>query len=1191
VAAEHFNDRPDDFSNLFRRILSMNVDNALPTASRIYLLSFIISAFQSLEHGLVRKECAPLVSISIWHNLFSEDYRNKLLEKASSTRKMWRAASKRYDAADELGKARIIFDRSWLYSMLLDFLRRLNVVEDGNAENLRYCERFMEFLVDLDSQLPTRRYVNSLLKDLKVIPVIRLSKLFNEEENGLFRDFCTLLRHFVNFAIDDHTGQHRSPQTVHDIHCQALAQLQTTAIKHFKDKLTILALSNYGSVEQRSELENHLSSLDESELERLCSLLDFRTVYPRQTNISHDRQLYLEILLSAFERRPSFQESASALSVLPTEDTLYEPALARNESYDGSRPLAIPKLNLQYLSLGDFLWRSFLLQRSESFFEIKNELESIIRRMQPRLNRSTKEISFEGFSRMAMPISKPAIIEVAPPKVGYDKPAFVRAEISLDVGKLGDNIRNEWEALRLDDVVFLLAAQPNKSSKISFSGNNGHASRDEVGLVHIRCAEVVQVLDENGRPLREPQPSQANGYSQRRRLRRLLVNLDAAAYKMDVDKLSKGKPDIYSSINVIARRRGRENNFKPILETMQKLTITDTKLPSWLQEVFLGYGDPAGAKYTELPNRLKSVDFRDTFLNWQHLIESFPDRTIEPASNETPGFDPPYVLEMAEVPKAATLNVSKKRRHDQGELVDAFANSIRVSTYQPVNPGPYPVDVPKLNKIRFTPAQVDAITSGTQPGLTVIVGPPGTGKTDVATQIISNIYHNFPTERTLLVAHSNQALNQLFQKIIALDIDERHLLRLGHGEEDLETEASFGKYGRVESFLDKRVNYLAEVDRLAASIGAEGAHGNSCETASYFNTVYIQTAWTKYWDKVKSKDTSREDVIESFPFHTFFSNAPQPLFDPNASKDALIEIAAGCQRHLEKIFLELEDIRPFEILKSQRDKANYLLVKEARIIAMTSTHAAMKRHEIASLGFHYDSVVMEEAAQITEIESFILCALQNMKNGELPLKRAVLCGDHLQNSPIIQNLVFRLYANFEQTLFSRLVRLGVPTIMLDQQGRSRPSIAELFKWRYEHLGNLPGVENEEEFKLANAGFRFDYQFINVPDYQGVGEREPSPHFVQNLGEAEYTVAIYQYMRLLGYPASKISVLTTYAGQKALIKDVLNHRCAKNYLFGLPKIVTTVDKYQGEQNDCEFPFHFAWITRSLPPSRPATLWVC
>lgn len=41
------------------------------------------------------------------------------------------------------------------------------------------------------------------------------------------------------------------------------------------------------------------------------------------------------------------------------------------------------------------------------------------------------------------------------------------------------------------------------------------------------------------------------------------------------------------------------------------------------------------------------------------------------------------------------------------------------------------------------------------------MGPPGTGKTDVAVQIISNLYHNFPEQRTLIVTHSNQVNEQL----------------------------------------------------------------------------------------------------------------------------------------------------------------------------------------------------------------------------------------------------------------------------------------------------------------------------------------------------------------------------------------------------------------------------------------------
>ena len=63
--------------------------------------------------------------------------------------------------------------------------------------------------------------------------------------------------------------------------------------------------------------------------------------------------------------------------------------------------------------------------------------------------------------------------------------------------------------------------------------------------------------------------------------------------------------------------------------------------------------------------------------------------------------------------------------------------------------------------------------------------------------------------------------------------------------------------------------------------------------------------------------------------------------------------------------------------------------------------------------------------------------------------------------------------------------------------------------------------------------------MDVPDYQG---------------RAEYVVSVYMYLRLLGYPANKISILTTYNGQKLLIRDVIDRRCVPYDFIGPPSKV-------------------------------------
>ena len=63
-------------------------------------------------------------------------------------------------------------------------------------------------------------------------------------------------------------------------------------------------------------------------------------------------------------------------------------------------------------------------------------------------------------------------------------------------------------------------------------------------------------------------------------------------------------------------------------------------------------------------------------------------------------------------------------------------------------------------------------------------------------------------------------------------------------------------------------------------------------------------------------------------------------------------------------------------MQGQADRVNYLMTKQAKIVAMTCTHAALKRREFLQLGLKYDNLLMEESAQILEIETFIPMLLQ-----------------------------------------------------------------------------------------------------------------------------------------------------------------------------------------------------------------------
>uniref|UniRef100_A0A667YP42 RNA helicase aquarius n=1 Tax=Myripristis murdjan TaxID=586833 RepID=A0A667YP42_9TELE len=1107
-AWEVFKKEPSHFPFFFKCVMEavLNGDEAgLTLREQTVLLVFLDHCFNSLEVDLIREQVQQLISLPMWMCLLPSRLQQEL-KKVPKLQKFWNLIKKKFDKMDADAAEQAKKERTFLLALIKKFRGILMSIPPSGVmsmDKVHYCERFVELMIDLEALLPTRRWFNTVLDDSHLVVSCHLSSLAQREKEGhLFCQLLDMLKFYTGFEINDQTGNALTQKEMTTLHYDRITSLQRAAFAHFPE-LHDFALSNVAAVDTRESLTKHFG--------------------------------HLSILETELQGLKDSCEGASLCC------------------------LALPKLNLQFLTLHDYLLRNFNLFRLESTYEIRQDIEDVVSRMKPWQS-EYGGVVFGGWARMAQTITAFSIVEVAKPNIGENWPARVRADVTVNLN-IRDHIKHEWEGLRKHDVCFLITVRPNLPYGTRFDRRQPFV--EQTGLVYVRGCEVQGMLDDKGRVIEEgPEPKpKLRGDS-----RTFRVWLDPNQYQQDMtSSIQNGTEDPYETFNIIMRRKPKENNFKAVLETIRHLMNTECVVPDWLHDIILGYGDPGSAHYSKMPNQISTLDFNDTFLSLDHLRSCFPGYTVK-VTEENPELQvPPFRIRF---PVQKTTDKGKKRKADE-EVEDKEEDlTLIVEPHVTPNRGPYPYNQPKRNTIQFTPTQLEAIRAGMQPGLTMVVGPPGTGKTDVAVQIISNLYHNFPEQRTLIVTHSNQALNQLFEKIMALDIDERHLLRLGHGEEELETEKDFSRYGRVNYVLARRLELLREVGRLQESLDVPGDVSYTCETAGHFYLYQVMSRWEEYMSKVKPKQGKKvevEAVAAHFPFHKYFSNAPQPVFKGRSYEEDM-DIAEGCYRHIKKIFTQLEEFRAFELLRSGLDRSKYLLVKEAKIIAMTCTHAALKRHDLVELGFKYDNILMEEAAQILEIETFIPLLLQNPEDGYSRLKRWIMIGDHHQLPPVIKNMAFQKYSNMEQSLFTRFVRLGVPTVDLDAQGRARASLCNLYNWRYKHLGNLPHVQLLPQFQVPNPGLTFDFQLINVEDFNGVGESEPNPYFYQNLAEAEYSVALYMYMRLLGYPSDRISILTTYNGQKHLIRDVINQRCAGNPFFGQPNKVTTVDRFQGQQND-------------------------
>ena len=841
-----------------------------------------------------------------------------------------------------------------------------------------------------------------------------------------------------------------------------LEKMQRKLYNLYPNKMRQLLNINFIFSDSRKNLIDSISYLSDDELYNYLkeeNLISYPKEFYFDNSIKNRNKLLQEIFICKYVKKTNILDKTISSPLYPNESILISENNKLVPNYysivDFKSTIIIPKLSFTYLSLYDYLLNNYYLYKYESSYEISEDLENCLEKMEPLFDDTTGKflMKFKGWSLMGYPILDFQVLTSQSPLVGEDFPREVIGEITYDLNDIQPEIRKEWENFKKFDTIFLI-----------------YLNRD-INRIIIRGAEINSLYDEDDNNIlsnlesyninlygnnTNKEKGEAKDNNNQVTIgfkRRMIVNLDPIQYTLDL------KAGYLSNLNfhMILRRKSKENNFKSILQSIKNL----------IKEVNL------------FPTNFTDIILNKTFLNTQKVNNS--------------------------------INFKEEK-----------FKGIKIN-----NP-----------KIKYKEKQLQAIKLGIQEGLSIIKGPPGTGKTDIAVEIINYLYKNKKKEKILIITHSNNVLNDLCQKIIESDIvDPKHLLRLGKGSKNIIIKKENNEKIEVENelnlSLDGKIAYMLNQRKIFLD---------------KFLKCMIENKITVY------KEYTCQSAISLLEFY-FIKN--------EINENLKREIEKSMNLSLKEIIMELKNYLVYELIRDQAERRNFIITKQSKIIALTCTYCAINRQKLIDLNFNYDTIIMEESGQILEIESFIPMTLQkNMSN----LKRVILLGDENQLPPIVKSQAIRTQCLYHLSLFSRLLKSGYNNcVILNEQGRSRSEIVDLYRYKYDNLIDMKEII--KKFNKNNFAFKYNIQFINVEEFNSKGEEINSNNSYYNLAEAEYCIGIFMYMCLVGYNPSQISILTTYNGQKELIKEIYNKKCGWNKLFSNIGKISTVDKYQGQQNDC------------------------
>ncbi|XP_057511259.1 regulator of nonsense transcripts 1 homolog [Actinidia eriantha] len=249
--------------------------------------------------------------------------------------------------------------------------------------------------------------------------------------------------------------------------------------------------------------------------------------------------------------------------------------------------------------------------------------------------------------------------------------------------------------------------------------------------------------------------------------------------------------------------------------------------------------------------------------------------------------------------------------------------------------------------------------------------------------------------------------------------------------------------------------------------------------------------------------------------------------------------------------LSSSDEKKYKALKQATERE---ISQSADVICCTCVGAGDPR--LAS--FRFRQVLIDESTQATEPECLIPLVLG--------AKQVILVGDHCQLGPVIM-CKKAARAGLAQSLFERLVLLGVKPIRLQVQYRMHPSLSE-FPSNSFYEGMLQnGVTINER---QSPGIDFPWPVPNRPMffYVQMGQEEISASGTSYLNrtEASNVEKIVTTFLKSGVVPSQIGVITPYEGQRAYIVNYMSRNGALRQQLYKEIEVASVDSFQGREKD-------------------------